>query len=231
MTTTLITGANKGLGFETARRLTDAGHVVYAGARDRERGRAAAAKLGARPLVIDVTSDESVRAAAEVIARESGRLDVLVNNAGIPGGRRPVGEVTAADLLAVYDTNVLGVVRVTREFLPLLAAAPAGVIVNVGSGLGSLERATDPAAMESGWNTLAYPSAKAAVNMITVQYAKAYPDMRINVVDPGFTATDLNGHRGTQTVEQGAAVIVALASVGPDGPTGGFFDAAGRVPW
>jgi NAD(P)-dependent dehydrogenase (short-subunit alcohol dehydrogenase family) len=231
MTTTLITGANKGLGFETARRLTDAGHVVYAGARDRERGRAAAAKLGARPLVIDVTSDESVRAAAEVIARESGRLDVLVNNAGIPGGRRPVGEVTAADLLAVYDTNVLGVVRVTREFLPLLAAAPAGVIVNVGSGLGSLERATDPAAMESGWNTLAYPSAKAAVNMITVQYAKAYPDMRINVVDPGFTATDLNGHRGTQTVEQGAAVIVALASVGPDGPTGGFFDDAGRVPW
>jgi NAD(P)-dependent dehydrogenase (short-subunit alcohol dehydrogenase family) len=231
MTTTLITGANKGLGFETARRLVDAGHTVYLGARDPERGRVAADKLGARPLLIDVTSDQSVRAAAAIVREEAGHLDVLVNNAGIPGGRQPVGEVTAADMLAVYDTNVLGVVRVTHEFLPLLAATQDPVVVNVSSGLGSLERATDPAAMESNWNMLAYPSAKAALNMLTVQYAKACPAMRINAVDPGFTATDLNGHRGTQTVEQGAEVIVRLATIGRDGPTAGFFGNAGPVHW
>jgi NAD(P)-dependent dehydrogenase (short-subunit alcohol dehydrogenase family) len=231
MTTTLITGANKGLGFETARRLIDAGHTVYLGARDPERGSAAAARLGARPLLIDVTSDQSVAAAAAAVRQETGHLDVLVNNAGIPGGGQPVGEVAAADMLAVYDTNVFGVVRVTREFLPLLAAARHPVVVNVSSGLGSLERVTNPVYMESERNMLAYPSAKAAVDMITVQYAKAYPAMRINAVDPGYTATDLNGHRGTQTVEQGADIIVRMASIGPDGPTAGFFGADGPVPW
>ena len=134
-------------------------------------------------------------------------------------------------MLALYGTNVLGVVRVTHEFLPLLAAAPRPVVVNVSSGPGSLERVTNPAYMEAARNMLAYPSAKAAVNMITVQYAKAYPQLRINAVDPGYTATDLNGHRGTQTVEQGAEVIVRLATIGPDGPTAGFFGNAGPAPW
>ncbi len=213
MTTTLITGATKGLGLETARRLTAAGHTVYLGARDAGRGAEAAAALGARLLLIDVTSDDSVRAAAEQVRAEVGHLDVLVNNAGISGGRKPPGEVTASDMRAVYDTNVFGVVRVTHAFLPLLADSGAPVIVNVSSGMGSLAVTTDPARFESTLLGLAYPSSKSALNMITSQYAKAYPAIRINAVDPGYTATDLNGHRGTQTVQEGAEIIVSGALV------------------
>ena len=231
MTTTLITGANKGLGRETARRLIAAGHTVYAGARDEQRGKEAAAQLGARPLLIDITSDDSVQAAAELIRAEAGHLDVLVNNAGISGGLRPPGEVTAADMQAVYDTNVFGVVRVLHAFLPLLEAAGAPAVVNVSSGMGSLAVTTDPGRFESTLIGLPYPSSKAALNMLTTQYAKAYLSMRINAVDPGYTATDLNGHRGTQTIEEGAEIIVRMAMIGTDGPTGGFFDKAGPVRW
>jgi NAD(P)-dependent dehydrogenase (short-subunit alcohol dehydrogenase family) len=231
MTTTLITGANKGLGRETARQLSAAGHTVYAGARDEQRAKEAAAQLGARPLLIDVTSDESVQAAAELIRAEAGHLDVLVNNAGIVGARKEVGDTTAADLQAVFDTNVFGVVRVVHAFLPLLEAAGAPVIVNVSSGMGSLAVTTDPARFESTLISLPYPSSKSALNMVTSQYAKAYPSMRINVVDPGYTATDFNNHRGTQTIEEGAEIIVRMAMAGAHGPTGGFFDRRGPVPW
>jgi NAD(P)-dependent dehydrogenase (short-subunit alcohol dehydrogenase family) len=231
MTTTLITGANKGLGHETARQLIAAGHTVYVGARDQKRGQEAAGRLGARFVLIDVTRDDSVAAAADRIGTEAGRLDVLVNNAGIPGGRTPPGEVTGDGLRRVFETNVFGLVRVTHAFLPLLQASPAPVIVNVSSGLGSFGVVTDPDRMESGYPTLAYGSAKAAVNMLTVQYAKAFPAIRINAVDPGYTATDLNAHRGTQTIGEGAEVIVAMAQAGPDGPTGGYFDRKGPVPW
>ncbi len=231
MTTTLITGANKGLGFETARRLIAAGHTVYLGARDEQRGKRAATELGARPVLIDVTSDDSVRAAAALVAEQVGCLDVLVNNAGIAGGMRPPGEVTAADVQTVYDTNVFGVVRVTHAFLPLLQASSAPIVVNVSSGMGSLAVTTDPRRLESTLIGLAYPSSKTALNMLTSQYAKALPAIKINAVDPGYTATDLNGHRGTQTVEQGAEIIVRMATIGTDGPTGGYFDATGPVPW
>ena len=231
MTTTLITGANKSLGFETARRLAEAGHTIYLGSRDEQRGKEAAARIGARPVQIDVTSDDSVQAAATLIRDEAGHLDVLVNNAGISGGRKPPGDVTAADMRAVYETNVFGVVRVTRAFLPLLAASEAPVIVMVSSGLGSLAIAADPSRFESSLELLPYPSSKSALNMVTVQYAKAFPAMRINTVDPGYTATDFNQHRGTQTVEEGAEIIVRMASIGPDGPTGGYFSAVGPVPW
>ena len=231
MTTTLITGANKGLGFQAARGLIAAGHTVYLGARDRQRGEDAAASLGARLVLIDVTSEDSVQAAAALIREQAGHLDVPISNAGISGARKHPGEVTAADLQAVYDTNVFGVVRVTRAFLPLLQASSAPVIVNVSSGLGSLTITTDPSRFESTLPGLAYPSSKAALNMITSQYAKVFPAIRINAVDPGYTATDLNGHRGTQTAEQGAVIIVRMATITPDGPTGGYFDAAGPVPW
>ncbi len=230
MTTTLITGANKGLGRQAARGLIAAGHTVYLGARDRQRGADAAASLGARPVLIDVTSEDSVQAAAALIREQAGHLDVLINNAGISGARKHPGEVTATDLQTVYDTNVFGVVRVTRAFLPLLQASSAPVIVNVSSGMGSLAITTDPSRFESTLPGLAYPSSKAALNMITSQYAKAYPAIRINAVDPGYTATDLNGHRGTQTVEQGAEIIVRMATM-THGPTGGYFAAAGPVPW
>ncbi len=231
MTTTLITGANKGLGFETARRLVAAGHTVYLGARDERLGKEAAATLGARPVLIDVTSEPSVQAAAALVREQAGHLDVLVNNAGIGGGARPPGEVTGTDMQSVYDTNVFGVVRVTHAFLPLLQASSAPVVVNVSSGMGSLAVTTDPGRFESTLVGLAYPSSKTALNMLTSQYAKAFPAIRINAVDPGYTATDLNGHRGTQTVGQGAEIIVRMATIGADGPTGGYFDATGPVPW
>ena len=235
MTTTLITGANKGLGFETARRLIAAGHTVYIGSRDADRGRRAAEQLGARMVQLDVTDDASVDAAAKAIEADGG-LDVLINNAGIearmadnsvPGA----AEVTAGTMRTLFETNVFGLVRVTHAFLPLLQRSAAPVIVNVSSGLASIARVANPGTPAYNYPGVAYPASKATVNMITVQYAKAFPGMRINAVEPGFTATDLNGHAGTQTVEEGAEIIVRMAQVGPGGPTGGYFDAVGPIPW
>ena len=230
MTTTLITGANKGLGFETARQLVAAGHTVYLGSRDAERGRSAAEKLGATPLVLDITDDASVAAAAETVAAAGG-LDVLVNNAAIAGPITAVGEVTGPIMRDLFDTNVFGVVRMMHAFLPLLEKSPAPVVVNVSSGLGSIDRSVDPAALESKVPALAYGSSKSAVNLLTVRYAQAYPAMRINCVDPGYTATDLNGHQGHQTVEQGAEIIVRMALLDAGGPTGTYVDDEGTVPW
>jgi NAD(P)-dependent dehydrogenase (short-subunit alcohol dehydrogenase family) len=227
MTTTLITGANKGLGYETARQLTAAGHQVWIGARDVTRGRQAADALDARFVQLDVTDDASVADAAETV----GALDVLVNNAGISGERIGPTEASADDMRAVYETNVFGPVRVLHAFLPLLEKSTAPVVVIVSSGVGSLGLAADPDGPRSGFISPIYPSSKAALNMLTVQYAAALPGMRINSVDPGFTATDFNAHRGTQTIEEGAAAIVRYALIGPDGPTGGFFDASGTRPW
>jgi NAD(P)-dependent dehydrogenase (short-subunit alcohol dehydrogenase family) len=235
MTTTLITGANKGLGRETARQLIAAGHTVYIAARDEARGRAAAGELGARFVQLDVTDDASVATAYTQIEAE-GRLDVLVNNAGIEprlaGNAIPTpAEETADSVRATFETNVFGLVRVTHAFLPLLEKSAAPVIVNVSSGLGSLADLSDPESYTHFYPALGYPASKAAVNAITIQYAKAFPGIRINAVDPGYTNTDLNGRTGTQTVEEGAAIIVALAQVGTDGPTGTFVSSHGRVAW
>ncbi|MBO3676995.1 SDR family NAD(P)-dependent oxidoreductase [Streptomyces sp. NEAU-YJ-81] len=235
MTTTLITGANKGLGFETARRLIAAGHTVYLGSRDADRGRRAAERLGARLVVLDVTDDASVAAAAKTIEADGG-LDVLINNAGIEartpdGGVIGAAEVTADMMRTVFETNVFGVVRVTHAFLPLLRRSAAPVVVNVSSGLASLERVSTPDDPAHAYPGVTYPASKATVNMVTVQYAKAFPQMRINAVEPGYTATDLNAHTGHQTVEEGAEIIVRMAQVGPDGPTGGYFDIEGTLPW
>jgi NAD(P)-dependent dehydrogenase (short-subunit alcohol dehydrogenase family) len=230
MTTTLITGANKGLGYEAARRLLAQGHDVWAAARDPNKGEGAAHELGARFVQLDVTDDDSVTAAAERVAAEGG-LDVLVNNAGILGRRKPVSETAPGDVRLVFDTNVLGIVRVTRAFLPLLERSSGPVIVNVSSGMGSIRVTTDPSRLESTLNSLAYPTSKTAVNMLTTQYAKAFPRFRINAVDPGYTATDFNDHRGTKPVEHGAAIIVRMAKQDGSGPTGAFVDENGVVPW
>jgi NAD(P)-dependent dehydrogenase (short-subunit alcohol dehydrogenase family) len=235
MTATLITGANKGLGFETARQLIAAGHTVYIGSRDAERGRRAAEQLGARNVQLDVTNDASVEAAAKAIEADGG-LDVLINNAGIEtrgAGNIVVGaaDVTADMMRQTFETNVFGMVRVTHAFLPLLQRSAAPVVVNLSSGLASLTRVTDAGTPTYAYPGVAYPASKTAVNMVTVQYAKAFPNMRINAVEPGFTKTDLNGNTGIQTVEQGAEIIVRMAQVGPDGPTGGYFDAEGTLPW
>lgn len=229
---TLITGANKGLGRETARRLLAGGLEVWLAARDAVLGPAVADELGARFVQLDVTDDDSVTAAAAAVsAATGGRLDVLINNAGIAGAHKQPGEVTADDVRTVFDTNVFGVVRVTRAFLPLLERSESPVIVNVSSGMGSIAVTTDPERLESTLIGIAYPASKTAVNMLTTQYAKAFPRVRINAVDPGYTGTDLNQHRGTQSVQEGTDAIVAMAQIGPSGPTGTFVDRHGVVAW
>lgn len=231
----LITGANKGIGFETARQLIAAGHTVYLGSRDAERGQWAAAELGARLVQLDITDDASVAAAAQAIAADGG-LDVLVNNAGIEARTEGNGVVDARNVTAdimreTFETNVFGTVRVLHAFMPLLERSDSPVIVNVSSGLASLTALSNPEFLGVGYPGVAYPASKTAVNMLTVQFAKAFPAMRINSVEPGFTKTDLNGNTGVQTVAQGASIIVKMAQVGADGPTGGFFYAEGELPW
>ena len=235
MTTTLITGANKGLGYETARRLIAAGHTVHIGARDENRGRAAAEELGARFVRLDVTDDASVAAAVATI-EAGGGLDVLVNNAGIEGRLPDNGIVTAADTTAgeirtIFETNVFGLVRVTHAFLPLLRRSNSPVIVNLSSGLASLTDLSDPDSYTHFYPGVSYPASKTTVNAITIQFAKAFPGIRVNAVDPGYTNTDLNGRTGTQTVEEGAEIIVRMAQLGADGPTGTFVSAHGPVAW
>jgi len=235
-TIALVTGANKGLGLETARRLGELGWTVYVGARDAARGEEAAAKLAAggadaRFVALDVTDDASVDAAVAQIGADAGRLDVLVNNAGITGGAHAPLDTRAEDFAACYDVNVLGPVRVTHACLPLLRASSHPRVVMVSSGMGSITLTNERDRVESTLVSLVYPSSKTALNMITTMYAKALPDWKVNAADPGYTATDLNGHRGHKTVEQGAESIVALATLGPDGPTGGFFGDQGPLPW
>jgi NAD(P)-dependent dehydrogenase (short-subunit alcohol dehydrogenase family) len=230
MSRVLITGANKGLGRHAARRLLAGGHDVWIAARDPSRARETASELGGKHVVLDVTDDASVSAAAETVANGGG-LDVLVNNAGIAGARRPAAEVTAEDICDVCAVNVFGVVRVLRAFLPLLDRSKSPVVVNVSSGLGSLAGAVDPNSAYFGVVSPAYCSSKAALNMLTIQYAKAFPKIRVNAVDPGFTATDLNEHRGVQGVEQGTDAIVQMAGIARNGPTATFVDRRGPVAW
>ena len=234
--TALVTGANKGLGRETVRRLAKLGWDVFLTARDATRGTTAVAELAAEGLdaefvPLDTASDESVAAAAEMVQARAGRLDVLVNNAGIGGPGTPPDDTRAADLRDVFEVNVLGPIRVTHAFLPLLRASDHPRIVMVSSGMGSFAVANDPKWSGLVAPTLGYPASKAALNMVTNQYARALGDIRINAVDPGYTATDLTNHAGLQTVTEGADAIVRLACIGRDGPTGGFFDRTGTVPW
>jgi len=226
MTTTLITGANKGLGLETARRLLEQGHTVHAGMRDLASGDAVRA-LGAHAVQLDVTDPASVAAALASLPE----LDVLVNNAGVLGSSFGVDDLTPGTMQEVLDVNVLGVVRVTEAALPLLRRSAAPVIVNVGSGVGWPRWLTTPGRDEHPVPTIPYAASKAALVAMTVQYAKALPAFRVNVSDPGYTATDFNGHGGHQTVTEGTDATVALALVGPDGPTGEFHDRHGRIEY
>ena len=231
MTITFITGANKGLGYETARRLIELGHTVLVGARDPERGAKAAAELGARFVRIDVTDDASVAAAAADVAEHEGTVDVLINNAGVAGPSGDPGELTAAQALAVFEPNLFGAIRTTTAFLPLLRRSADPVIVNVSSGLGSLAITHDPSRIESSVVAPLYTASKAALIMLTTQYAKGLKDVRVNVVDPGYTATDLNGNSGPQTVTEGTDAIVGLATEGPGAGSGRFVDRHGEIAW
>jgi NAD(P)-dependent dehydrogenase (short-subunit alcohol dehydrogenase family) len=230
-TVTFITGANKGLGYETARRLAGLGHQVIIGARDPERGQAAADGLGVRFVPIDVTDDVSVKNAAADIEAHEGRIDTLINNAGITGRHAPADELTGADAEHVFGTNVTGIVRVTGAFLPLLRKSQAPAVINVSSGMGSQALTHDPQRVESEITAPLYTASKAAVTMLTTQYAKALPGIRFNAADPGYTTTDLNGHNGPQTVTEGTDAIVALATEDPSAGTGRFIDRFGPVAW
>lgn len=231
MTITLITGANKGLGYETSRRLIELGHTVLVGARDRQRGEAAARELGGTSVQIDPTDEESVEAAAARVADEYGRLDVLINNAGTAAPRVGAAELTADAAMEGFAINVFGPIRVMHAFLPLLQAAQHPRIVNVSSGVGSFARLLTAGSVENAVTLPVYPASKAALTMLTVQYARSLNGILINAADPGFTATDFNNNRGTQTVTEGTDAIVRLATLPPNGPTGTFQGRDGIVPW
>jgi NAD(P)-dependent dehydrogenase (short-subunit alcohol dehydrogenase family) len=240
----LVTGANKGIGFEIARQLAGRGMTVLVAARDpgrRDRATAALRSAGhdVHPVTLDVTDPAGIQDAARQVGENFGRLDVLINNAGI-AGRTSAGAPSVADIeavRAVFDTNVFGVIRVTNAMLPLLRRSPAARIVNVSSGVGSMANMTNPEHYMSRLPAVAgYPVSKAALNALTVQYAKELraDGILVNAAAPGACATDFTKNLAmtiTRTAADGAAIAVKLATLGPDGPTGGFFDDDGPVPW
>lgn len=237
----LITGANKGIGFAAARAFAEAGHLVLLGARDPGRGTAAASELAAQDLDVrfvhlDVTDPATIAAAAELIDTEYGRLDVLVNNAGISRDRpHSPADLPVAALREIYETNVFGVVAVTNAMLPLLRRSPAGHIGNVSSGLGTVAFLTDPdPALWKYANLLGYNSSKAALNAITLIYANTLREsgIKVNALSPGFCATDLNGHAGHLSAAEGGAHIARQSTPPGDGPTGVFLRETGGIyPW
>jgi NAD(P)-dependent dehydrogenase (short-subunit alcohol dehydrogenase family) len=228
MTVTLITGANKGIGFEAARQLLELGHTVYIGARDAERGEKAAAELGARFVQLDVTDDGSVNAALATVAAAEGRLDVLVHNAGILAD----GAVDGPAALRAFDTNAVGIVRVTEAALPLLRKSQNPTVVTVSSSMGSFWAVTNPERPESGLPLALYAASKAAATMLTVQYAKSQPGIKFNAIEPGTTATDMTAAWGVgRSAVDSAKVVVRFATLGADGPTGTLQDEHGELNW
>ena len=227
MTITLITGANKGIGFETAKQLLELGHDVYIGVRDVERGKTAAAQLGAQFVQLDVTDEESVSNALATIEAAEGRLDVLVHNAGV----LELG-LDGPAALRSFDTNAVGIVRVTEAALPLLRRSSNPTVVTVSSSMGSFWAVNNPERPESGMPLALYAASKAAATMLTVQYAKSHPGIKFNAVEPGTTATDMTAAFGIgRPVEESASVVVRLATLDVDGPTGTLQDEDGTLAW
>jgi NAD(P)-dependent dehydrogenase (short-subunit alcohol dehydrogenase family) len=236
----LVTGANKGLGLETARQLGKRGVHVLIGARDAQRGAAAAAqlaadKVAATVLPLEVTDPASIRAAVAQVERAHGRLDILVNNAGILDYAVETGAATTTveTFRRVFDTNFFGLVAVTQAFLPLLRKSAAGRIVNLTSILGSIAEHSDRNSPIHGRNFTAYDTSKAAVNLFTVELAQALADtpIKVNAAHPGWVKTDLGGDQAPMEVEDGARTSVALATLGADGPSGGFYHLGVHMRW
>lgn len=234
----LVTGANKGIGLEIARQLGKRGVRVLVGARDAGRGKKAADDLkgegiDARFVELDVTNQATIDAAAKSVEKDFGKLDILVNNAGIAIERNPPSTVPLDAVRKTYETNVFGVIALTQAMLPLIKKSMAGRIVNLSSGLGSLAQHSAPNSPYATFLFLAYNSSKTALNAVTVQFANELRNtpIKVNAADPGYVATDLNNHSGPRTVEQGATAPVRLALLGADGPTGGYFNEDGVVPW
>ncbi|MEZ0541985.1 SDR family oxidoreductase [Fibrella arboris] len=246
MKTVLITGANKSIGFETARQLLQQGYFVYLGSRDDQKGQQAADQLKAEgftsvePIVIDVDNPDSIKAAREALGQKTAVLDVLINNAGISGDGPPQPAASTASSVArqVFDTNFFGVIEVTQAFLDLLRQSTEPRIVNVTSGLGSLTLHSDPTWKYYAVKPAYYVASKASLNAYTIVLAYELRDtpFKVNAVDPGYTATDFNGHSGPGTVPDAAARVVKAAVLGPDGPTGQFYSddnapETGISPW
>lgn len=238
--TVLITGANKSIGFETAKQLLQQGYKVFIGSRSAERGQKAVHELkntgfeDVEAIALEVTDATSISHAVKELSGKVPQLDVLINNAGIPGSYPQDGSnVTQENLKAVFETNFFAIVAVTQAFLPLLKESDAPRIVNVSSDLGSLGLNTDTASKHYEVKLAAYNSSKAALNMYTVVLAYELRDtnFKVNSVNPGYTATDFNNHTGYKTVEEAAVPIVKHAMIGDDGPTGKFFSDYGETPW
>jgi NAD(P)-dependent dehydrogenase (short-subunit alcohol dehydrogenase family) len=245
MKTALITGANKSIGFETARQLLRQGYFVYLGSRDMQKGRQAVSRLQsegltqAEAIAIDVDDIASIKAARQLLGQKINLLDVLINNAGISGGMPQTAVDTSVSVgKQVFDTNFFGVIAVTQAFMDLLRKSPEPRIVNVTSGLGSLTLHNDPAWISFLVKPVFYVASKAALNAYTIVLAYNLRDtlFKVNAVDPGYTATDFNNHSGPGTVQDAAARLVKAAMLGPDGPTGQFFSdynvpETGISPW
>ena len=236
--TVLITGANKGIGLETARQLANAGYHIYLGCRDKERGEEAVELLHSEGLkdvelvLIDVTSEQSVQQAYDELAKRIDYLDVLINNAGIPGDfPQPASNTPDKIFKDVFEVNFFSVARVVRIFVPLMQNAPNPRIVNVTSDLGSLTLHSDPTWRHYDVKTAAYGPSKSALNAYTIALAYELKNFRVNAVNPGYTATDFNNNQGYKTVEEGAAPIVENAMIDKDGPTGKYFSDYGITPW
>lgn len=244
----LVSGANKGIGHEIAKQLAERGFTVLLGARDRARGEAAARSMAGdvRALRLDVTSPESIAAAAARIRSELGRLDVLVNNAGIARAsatgdsslenvrlRGLPSRATLDEIREVFETNVFGAIALTQAILPLLREAPEGRIVNVSSNLGSLSTVSNMHTDHRGVGGIAYGPSKSALNAVTVAFAQELEgtQIKVNAACPGFTATDLNNHSGTRSVFEAAQEPVRLATLPADGPSGTLSNDAGPIPW
>jgi NAD(P)-dependent dehydrogenase (short-subunit alcohol dehydrogenase family) len=235
----LITGANKGIGFEIARKLGKQGITVLVGARDLDKGVPAVETLknegiDAQAVKIDVTDEKSIEEARNFVEQRFGKLDILVNNAGVlPDGEQTASTIPLEMLRQVFETNVFGVVAVTQSFLPLLRNSPAGRVVNLTSSLGSLTLNADPKSPMYATKYPAYNTSKAALNMITVHFAYELRDtpIKVNAACPGWVRTDMGGPSAPGTAEQGADTPTWLATLPADGPTGGFFNSRKPVPW
>jgi len=234
----LVTGANKGIGYEIARGLGAKKITVLAGARDEARGQAAVAKLNAegtdaRFIKLDVTDQATIRHAAEWIEKEFGRLDILINNAGIAEWGLKPSNVDLAKVREVYETNFFGPVALIQGMLPLLKKSKHGRIVNVSSSLGSLTISSYLNSPFADFLALGYNTSKSALNSMTIQFAKELRNtpIKVNAICPGYCATDINGNSGPRSAAQGAVAAIQYATLGEDGPTGGYFNDEGRVPW
>ncbi len=233
----LVTGANKGIGFEVAKILLNKGVYVIIGSRDLEKGKQALRDLGNENVSfvqIDITNEKSVKDAKNIISKEFGKLDILINNAGVwLDFGVPMLEVSMDDIEKTFKVNTFGVITTIKHFLPLLKKSDEGRIVNVSSGLGSLTQSADPDYEYYPYKSLAYNTSKSALNAITILFAYELREtnIKINSADPGYCSTDLNGKTGPRTPKQGAKIIVELATLSNNGSTCGFFDENGSIEW